>query len=99
MKFRQLLQSRKFWASLIGLAVSVGAVLGIDIQQDKLNDLLQAVAIIVGSYTIGTGIESGLSASKSRTVITDFERRRATEKAGPQFELRGPGVERRGPGA
>lgn len=99
MKLKQLLQSRKFWSSLIGLVIAVGAVYGIDIPQEKLTTLLQSLAIIVAGYNVGTGIESGLSAKKKPTVITDFERRRATEKTGRQFELRGPGIELGGPGA
>ncbi|MEZ4714286.1 MAG: hypothetical protein R3A44_44310 [Caldilineaceae bacterium] len=88
MKWKLLFQSRKFWSSLIGLVIAVGAVYGVDIPQEKLTALLQSLAIIVAGYNVGTGIESGLSTRKNRTVISDFERRWDTEKTGRQFEIR-----------
>ena len=65
MKVKQLMQSRKFWASLLGLAVAIGSTFGIELSQEKLNALLAAVSVIVGAYSIGTGIEAGLSGEKS----------------------------------
>ncbi|MCB0086362.1 MAG: hypothetical protein KDE54_00485 [Caldilineaceae bacterium] len=65
MKAKQLLQSRKFWASLFGLAVAIGSTFGIELAQEKLNALLTAVSVIVGAYSIGTGIEAGLSGEKN----------------------------------
>ncbi|MCB0080938.1 MAG: hypothetical protein KDE47_08415 [Caldilineaceae bacterium] len=65
MKVKQLMQSRKFWASLLGLAVAIGSTFGIELSQEKLNALLTAVSVIVGTYSIGTGIEAGLSGEKN----------------------------------
>jgi len=83
------MQSRKFWASLIGLVAAVGAVYSVDIPRDKLPALLQVLAIIVASYNIGTGIESGLSSQKTR-VINEFERRGEIVAVGRPVERRGP---------
>jgi hypothetical protein len=95
MKLQQLLNSRKLWSSLIGLAIALGAAYGIDIPQEKLTAILQTVAIIVAGYNVGTGIESGLSAQKApgRFIAagpSDFERRMSQKTgAARQSEPRG----------
>lgn len=56
-KLMALLKSRKMWASLIGLAVSLGLYNAGDIEAEKLVD---AILIIVSAFVGGTAIESGL---------------------------------------
>jgi hypothetical protein len=53
-KFFQLLQSRKFWASVLGLLTSLGVATFADVDADTL---VAAIAAIVGAFTLGTGIE------------------------------------------
>jgi hypothetical protein len=53
-KFLQLLQSRKFWASVLGILTSLGVASFADVDADTL---VGAIAAIVSAFSIGTGIE------------------------------------------
>lgn len=53
-KLLTLLQSRKFWASIIGLLASFGLYEFGNIDANKLTD---AILAIVGAFIVGTGIE------------------------------------------
>ncbi len=55
-----LLQSRKFWASLISLLVAVGMLQFSDSQQAELVAAILTVTTAV-SYVIGVALEDGLS--------------------------------------
>lgn len=57
-KAMELLQSRKFWASLIGLLATLGIGLVSDVEATKLID---AIMIIVGIFVGGTALEDGLT--------------------------------------
>lgn len=59
-KLLGLLQSRKFWASLISLLVAVGMLQFSDSQQAELVAALLTVTTAV-SYVIGVALEDGLS--------------------------------------
>ena len=59
-KIMGVLQSRKFWASVIGLLVAVGVLDMTDTQQAEL--LAQLGVAITAIYTIATALEDGLSA-------------------------------------
>lgn len=54
-KFLDVFKSRKFWASLIGILVSLGVWTFGEAETDKF---LEVIGLIVGGYTIGTGIEA-----------------------------------------
>ena len=57
-KVARLLQSRKFWAALIGLALVVAPVLtGQELQVD--GEQLAAIIAVIVSYILGTAIEDG----------------------------------------
>ena len=57
-KLIRTLQSRKFWATILGLLMTLGIYTGTDLEADKLVD---AITLIVSSFTVATGIEHGLS--------------------------------------
>ena len=54
-----VLQSRKFWASVLSILVAIGAVSLSDGQQAEL--VAQIAAGIGAVYTIATALEDGLS--------------------------------------
>ena len=57
-KVARLLQSRKFWAALIGLALVVApALTGQELQVD--GEQLAAIIAVIVSYILGTAIEDG----------------------------------------
>lgn len=60
-KLYELLISRKFWASLLGILTSLGVASFADVDADTI---VQAIAAIIGAFTVGTGIESGLKKNK-----------------------------------
>ena len=61
LKLKQLIQSRKFWAAVVGLLIStVGERAGID-----ANSLTEGVVVCV-AYILGTGLEDGLRAMKTK---------------------------------
>lgn len=63
-KLYTALKSRKFWASVIGILSAVGLYAGGDIQAEQLTN---AILVIVSTFTLGTGIESGLQSMSSKT--------------------------------
>lgn len=58
-KFKQLLGSRKFWASMIGLVLIV--VKAFDPEFPLVEEQLTAIVWVLVAYILGTGIEDGLS--------------------------------------
>jgi hypothetical protein len=54
-----VLQSRKFWASILSMLVAVGVVNFTDVQQAEL--VAQIVAGIGAIYTMAVALEDGLS--------------------------------------
>lgn len=60
-KLIELLQSRKFWASVLGILTSLGLASFIDVDADTI---VAAIAAIIAAFNIGTGIESGLKKAK-----------------------------------
>jgi hypothetical protein len=58
-KFKQLMASRKFWASMIGLALIItkGFLPDFPLTEEQL----VPVVFVIVSYILGTGIEDGLS--------------------------------------
>lgn len=59
-KLLGLLQSRKFWASLVSLLVAVGMLQFSDSQQADLVAAILTVSTAI-SYVIGVALEDGLS--------------------------------------
>lgn len=61
-KLKQLLGSRKFWASLLGLGLMVWQLFDPDVPLDEagLEPLIGVIVIIVG-YVFSTALEDGLS--------------------------------------
>lgn len=59
-KWLALLQSRKFWASMISIAVAVGMLEYSDEQQAKLVEAIVVVAGAIG-YIISLAVEDGMS--------------------------------------
>jgi len=66
-KFKELMKSRKFWASIVGLLVSVGLI-SVDAEQELVN----AVLVIVTVYVGGTGLED-IGKSAARRTKADRE--------------------------
>ena len=58
-KFKQLLGSRKFWATLIGLIMTVVLTYVPDFPIPE--EQILGIVILVVSYVLGTAIEDGLS--------------------------------------
>lgn len=50
------LTSRKFWAAIVGVVVSVSVIFGVDVlTQEKITALIMAIATLI-SYIIGEGM-------------------------------------------
>lgn len=61
-KWKTLLSSRKFWATLVGLVFMVIKAVKPDFPLD--GDQLAGILALLVSYILGTALEDGLSASK-----------------------------------
>lgn len=59
-KWARLLQSRKFWASIISLAAAVGLLEYSEAQQAELVQAIVVVATALG-YVFSVALEDGLS--------------------------------------
>lgn len=60
MKLVRVVQSRKFWASLVGLLVALGLATLSDAQQAELVGAILTIVTTV-TYTLGVALEDGLS--------------------------------------
>lgn len=68
-KLVELLKSRKFWASVVGILSSLGYV-----QAGGEDSLVGAIIIVAGavSYVIGTGLEDmGKAAKKEESNVAE----------------------------
>ena len=61
-KWKTLLSSRKFWATLVGLVFMVVRVIKPDFPLD--GDQLAGILALLVSYILGTALEDGLRANK-----------------------------------
>ena len=61
-KWKTLLGSRKFWATLVGLVFMIIKVVKPDFPLD--GDQLAGILALLVSYILGTALEDGLSANK-----------------------------------
>jgi hypothetical protein len=61
-KWKTLLSSRKFWATLVGLVFMIIKTVKPDFPLD--GDQLAGILALLVSYILGTALEDGLSASK-----------------------------------
>ncbi len=61
-KWKTLLSSRKFWATLVGLVFMIIKAVKPDFPLD--GDQLAGILALLVSYILGTALEDGLSASK-----------------------------------
>lgn len=61
-KWKTLLSSRKFWATLVGLVFMIIKVVKPDFPLD--GDQLAGILALLVSYILGTALEDGLSANK-----------------------------------
>ena len=61
-KWKTLLSSRKFWATLVGLVFMVIKAVKPDFPLD--GDQLAGILALLVSYILGTALEDGLSANK-----------------------------------
>ena len=61
-KWKTLLGSRKFWATLVGLVFMVLRVVKPDFPLD--GDQLAGILALLVSYILGTALEDGLRANK-----------------------------------
>ncbi len=61
-KWKTLLGSRKFWATLVGLVFMVLKVIKPDFPLD--GDQLAGILALLVSYILGTALEDGLRANK-----------------------------------
>lgn len=50
-----VLKSRKFWAAIVSLLASIGLV-SADMEPQLVESLLTIVAVIGGTYILGTGV-------------------------------------------
>ena len=61
-KWKTLLSSRKFWATLVGLVFMIIKVVKPDFPLD--GDQLAGILALLVSYILGTALEDGLRSSK-----------------------------------
>ena len=61
-KWKTLLRSRKFWATLVGLVFMIIKTVKPDFPLD--GDQLAGILALLVSYILGTALEDGLSANK-----------------------------------
>ena len=61
-KWKTLLSSRKFWATLVGLVFMIIKTVKPDFPLD--GDQLAGILALLVSYLLGTALEDGLSANK-----------------------------------
>jgi hypothetical protein len=61
-KWKTLLSSRKFWATLVGLVFMIIKTVKPDFPLD--GDQLAGILALLVSYILGTALEDGLSANK-----------------------------------
>ncbi|HOT99982.1 MAG: hypothetical protein ABFD05_00350 [Anaerolineaceae bacterium] len=61
-KWKTLLSSRKFWATLVGLVFMIIKAVKPDFPLD--GDQLAGILALLVSYILGTALEDGLSANK-----------------------------------
>ena len=81
MKIVRMLQSRKFWASLLGVVVSLGLVAWSDAQQAELVGAILTIVSTV-SYTLGVALEDGLTAQAEATVQAAMTQAAAAPRVG-----------------
>jgi len=60
-KLKELLKSRKFWASLIGLVVMVWKLFDPNAPDEAALEPLIGVIVIIVGYVLGTALEDGLA--------------------------------------
>lgn len=64
-KFARVLQSRKFWMSVVGLLMSFGVYVGTDLDAETL---VNAILVIVSTFVGSVAVEDGLHAlARKRT--------------------------------
>lgn len=60
---------KKFIIAILGvIAVVITARTGIDVPQETINKVVEAIGMIVGGFTVGQGMADGLSGGKTSTV-------------------------------
>lgn len=60
--WKQKLSSRKFWAAIVAVAVSIGVILGIDdLTMEQVTGLIMAVGGLI-AYILGEGFVDGMRA-------------------------------------
>lgn len=60
---------KKFIVAVLGVvAVVITARTGIDVPQETINKVVEAIGMIVGGFTVGQGVADGLSGGKTSTV-------------------------------
>lgn len=86
-KWKALLASRKFWFSLVGIAVSSGLL---EFSESQQAELVQAIMVIVGAigYVFSIAVEDGMTkvaeaqrTAKTLEAITTYNERRAERQA------------------
>ncbi len=79
-----ILYSKKFWVSLIGLICAILAARGWIVPEDVRSNMIELIMVIVSAYDVGQGVSDGLSGGKTSGVYAKLMKTTAEARPAPK---------------